>query len=133
MLRLGAGYMFDKDVMDTYAKEGISCIKSDIFWDEHGISVKQFLYDIRYLFCLLQSATKKRVNPYLVHHRYDKDGLAVWTKFEKTYAYGGSRIMKSEELEDMVLMRYNPREHKGIADYIDKFQTWMEELDALGT
>jgi hypothetical protein len=58
MLRLGAGYMFDKDVMDTYTKEGISYIKSDIFWDEHGISVKQFLYDIRYLFGLLQSATK---------------------------------------------------------------------------
>ena len=28
---------------------------------------------------------------------------------------------------------YNPREHKGVADYIDKFQTWLEEFDALGT
>ena len=41
--------------------------------------------------------------------------------------------MKFEELEEQIVLRYNPREHKGVADYIDKFQTWMEELEALGT
>ena len=86
-----------------------------------------------YLYGLLQSATKIRVNPFLVHHRNDKDGLSVWIKFEQTYAYGGSKTMRSEVLEEQIFLRYNPREHKGVADYIDKFQTWMEELEALGT
>jgi hypothetical protein len=41
--------------------------------------------------------------------------------------------MKLEELEEQVFNRYNPQEYKGVADYIDQFQTRMEELDALGT
>ena len=133
MLRLGVGYMFSKHVMEQYERDGMEFIKSDPFWEEHRISVQQFKYDTMYLYGLLQSATKNRVNPFLVHHRNDKDGLSVWIKFEQTYAYGGSKTMKSEELEEKIFLRYNPREHKGVADYIDKFQTWMEELEALGT
>ena len=56
MLRLGAGYMFDKTMMEQYEKEGIDYIKSDLFWDEYQISVKQFQYDTKYLYgcCNLQ-------------------------------------------------------------------------------
>ena len=41
--------------------------------------------------------------------------------------------MQAEELEDCIAQTYNPNDHKGVAEYIDKFQTWMEELDALCT
>ena len=133
MIRVGAGYLFEKAVMDGYAVQGMEYIESDLFWNEHAIGTKQFKYDIKFLYGILQSATKTRLNPYLIHHRNDNDGLAVWIKFDKTYANGGSKNMRSEELEEQIYLRYNPREHKGIAEYIDKFQTWMEELDALGT
>ena len=133
LLRLGMGYLVDRDVMDAYAKEGLDYIKSDPFWAEFGISIKQFKYDIKYLFGFLRSSTKKIDNPYIMQHNHDKDGLLVWIKFEKAYAFGGSRFMRSEELEDKLLTRYNPREYSGVADYIDKFQSWVEQLDALGT
>ena len=41
--------------------------------------------------------------------------------------------MHSEALEDKLVQAYNPREYKGVADYIDKLQSWVEQLDALGT
>ena len=107
-------------------------IDTDEFWDEYHISVAQFKCDISYLYGLLKSATKQRVNPYLVMHRHDKDGLLVWQKFQQNYAYGGSKRVKSEELEEQVFKRYDPREYNGMVDYIDRFQAWMEELDALG-
>ena len=133
MIRVGAGYLFEKAVMDGYALQGMEYIESDLFWNEHAIGTKQFKYDIKFLYGILQSATKTRLNPYLIHHCNDKDGLAVWIKFDKTYANGRSKNMGSEELEEQIYLHYNPREHKGIAEYVDKFQTWMEELDALGT
>ena len=133
MLRLGAGYLFKDTLIKKYQTEGMEYVRSDEFWSEFGISENQFVYDINYLYGLLQSATKQRSNPYLIHHKKDKDGLIVWIKFEKAYAYNGSRVIKSEELEDELYKKYDPRAHKGIADYIDKFQTWMEELEALGT
>ena len=131
MLRLGVGYIFQDEVMKNYEKSGMDYILSDGFWEKYGISEKQFKYESTYLYGLLQSATKKRSNPYLIHHKKDKDGLTVWIKFEKAYAYNGSKIIKSEELEEQIYEKYDSRKHKGIADYIDKFQTWMEELDAL--
>ena len=79
MLRLGAGYLFDRMVMQSYEFEGIAYIKSDLFWMEHQISIPQFKYDVMYLYGLLQSATRKKTNPYIVHHRQDKDGLAAHT------------------------------------------------------
>ena len=42
MLRLGAGYMVDRMVMEQYEKKGMDFIKDDAFWTEFGISVKQF-------------------------------------------------------------------------------------------
>ena len=133
-MRIGLGYLIEEDVMDAYAKEGLDYIKSDPFWAEFGISVKQFKYnDIKYLYGLLQSSTKKMANPYIVQHRHDKNGLHVWIKFEKAYAFGGSKSMRSEELEDKLLTCYNPREYSRVADYINKFQSWVEQLDALGT
>jgi hypothetical protein len=108
MLRLGAGYLFKEDVMNKYQAKGIDYIRSDEFWEEYGINENQFVYDINYLFGLLQSATKQRSNPYLIHHKKDKDGLIVWIKFEKAYAYNGSRVIKSEELEDQIYKKYDP-------------------------
>ena len=133
MLRIGIGYMLDADVVKAYQEDGLDYIQTDRFWEEHGISVNQFTYDTKYLYGMLQSATKKIVNPHLVHHKKNKDGLMVWIKFQKSYAHGGSKTMKSDDLEDKVINRYDPRAFKGVGDYIDKFQTWMEELDALGT
>ena len=35
MLRLGAGYLFDRKVMQAYEQDGAAFIKSDQFWEEH--------------------------------------------------------------------------------------------------
>ena len=133
MLQLGAGYLFEKDLMERYLNEGISIVNTDVFWNKYHISVAQFQCDTVFLYGLLQSATKKSINSHILQHRHDKDGLAVWIKFKKSYAYGGSKNIKSEDLEEKLYAHYDPRQYKGIVEYIDSFQLWMEELEALGT
>ena len=50
MLRLGAGYMFEDSVKLIYEKQGLGHIESDDFWDEHGVSLRQFKVDMKYLY-----------------------------------------------------------------------------------
>jgi len=77
MLRLGARYMFEDSVKLMYEKQGLGYIESDDFWDEHEMSLKQFKVDMKYLYGLLQSATRSHANPYLLQHKHNKDGLQV--------------------------------------------------------
>ena len=133
MIRIGLGYSFEKEVIEHYAKDGLEYVASDAFWEEYQIGVNQFKYNIKYLYGLLLSATRKWCNSFLIHHKKDKNGLAVWLKFEKSYGNKSFKAMKSENLEDKIYASYEPTEHNGIADYIDKFQTWIAELDALQT
>ena len=130
---LGMSYLLMPDVHKGYNSDGIDYFKSESFWTTYKIGYLQVDYDLKYLYGLLQAATRGRANPYLVRHQKDKDGLAVWLKFEETYAHGGSKMMKSELLEDKLSKPYDPKSYKGLAEYIDHFQTWIEELDALGT
>jgi len=133
LLMIGMSYMLTKEVQEGYKHLGMEYIKSDTFWQAHRVGYLQVEYDLKYLYGMLQAATKGRANPYLVHHKQERDGLAVWLKFEQAYAHGGSKTMKSEELEEKLNKTYDPRVYKGLAKYIDHFQTWIEELDALGT
>ena len=57
----------------------------------------------------------------------------MWINFEKTYLNGSSNYIYTKELNKLIALAYNSSEHKGIAEYIGKFQTWMEELDVLHT
>jgi hypothetical protein len=119
---IGMSYMLTKEVQEGYKHLGMEYIKSDTFWQAHRIGYLQVEYDLKYLYGMLQAATKGRANPYLVHHKQERDGLAVWLKFEQAYAYGGSKTMKSEELEEKLNKTYDPRVYKGLAEYIDHFQ-----------
>ena len=130
---IGMTYMLNQDVQDGFKRSGMEYFKSNTFWQTYQIGIPQVEHDMNYFFGLLQAATKGRANPYLVHHKKDRNGLAVWMKFEQTYAHGGSKTMKSELLEENLYKAYDPQAYKGIAEYIDHFQTWIEELDALGT
>jgi len=104
-------------------EKGLDYFKSDAFWEQYKISFPQVEFDLDYLYGLLQAATKGRANPYLVHHRTDRNGLEVWIKFEKTYAHDGSKTIKSEELEEKVFQLYDVEAYGGIVDYIDHFET----------
>ena len=101
MLRLDVGYMFEESVKMMYEQ-------SDDFWDEYQVSLRQFKSNMKYLYGLLQSATRSQSNPYFLQHKHDKDSLQAWIKFEQAYSYGGSKNLKSEELKDNKYVRKSP-------------------------
>ena len=73
MLQLGAGYLFEKDLINRYLNEGMSLVTADIFWNTYRISVAHFQCDITFLYGLLQSVTKKSINPHILQHSDDKN------------------------------------------------------------
>ena len=106
---LAMGYLVSQEVHREYRTDGFEYFRSDLFWNQFNIPYPQVLYDVQYLYGLLLSANNKRQNPHLVRHKQDMNGLEVWLKFEASYAYGGSKTMKSEELKDNFLKRYDSR------------------------
>ena len=133
MIRVGLGYMFEAQLQADYDSMGLQIAHRQEFWKNYRISYQQLKQDSEYLYGLLKSATKNRTNPFIMRHKNTRDGLSVWIAFQKTYVYGGSEKIRSNELEERLLEPYNSKTYKGIAQYIDEFQSWVEELDGLGT
>ena len=133
MIRIGLGYLFEHQVQHDYETLGLDIAHKDEFWHTYRISYQQLKQDSEYLYGLLKSATKTKTNPFIMRHKNTRDGLSVWIAFQKTYVYGGSEKIRSNELEELMLQPFNPRAYKGVSHYIDEFQSWVEELDGLGT
>ncbi|MEM7375623.1 MAG: reverse transcriptase domain-containing protein, partial [Bacteroidota bacterium] len=132
LYRIGLGYLLDDILIDQYLDQGILLIEKDSFWEKYRISVTQFTYDTQYLYGLLRSATKSIANPIVLRHKQDKDGLKVWISFLNTYSHGGSKEVRIHDLEERIYGHYSPKIHKTVTQFVDRFQTWMEELQGLG-
>lgn len=133
LIRIGLGYIFANGFQDLYAEEGLGIADQDDFWDTYRISQRQLKQDSEYLYGLLKSATKSKMNPIIMRNKSTRDGIKVWIAFQNAYAYGGSKKLRSNELEEKLISSYNPKAYKGISHYIDEFQSWVEELDGLKT
>ena len=125
--------MLESKVQEAYEMMGLEIAHDPQFWETYHISYLQLKQDSENLYGLLKSSTKSKTNPYIMRHKDTKDGLTVWMAFQKAYAFGGSVKIRANELEELMLQPYNPSAYKGISNYIDEFQSWVEELDALKT
>ena len=132
MYRIGIGYLLDPTVQEDYKNNGMDSITTKEFWEVHRINKHQFVYDIQYLYGTLRSATKNITNSIIQSQRSTRDGLTVWIKFMENYAHGGATEVKIQELETKIYMSYDHRKYPSLAQFIDHFQAWIEELQGLG-
>ena len=99
---------------------------------EHEVSFKQYKYDNQYLYGILQSSTKSLRNDIILKYKQARDGLSAWAMFEERYSHNGCAENTAEELEGKLSTAvYDEKQHKNIATFIDKLQTWAEELDGI--
>ena len=67
------------------------------------------------LFGLLQSATKGHPCAHIIQNKEEQDGLLAWIGLTEDNKHSGSESLKSEELEDLVLLPCDHRAWKTVA------------------
>ena len=131
LLQVGAGYLASNKFVEAYKILGEEYLKTDKFWNTYKISYPQALYDTRYLYGILVTATKDMQHKIILKYEVNQDGILAWDEFKKDFAYDGSEDLKIEQLEAQVHQPYSPRKPGGMAGYIDKFQAYIAELETM--
>ena len=77
------------------------------------------------------TATKDFQNSHILRYQKKKDGVKAWIALNNAYKDGGSSILKTEDLLELLRTEYNAKSWASVAVYIDRFQTWMAQVIAL--
>ena len=131
LLQVGAGYLASNEFVEAYKILGEEYLKTDKFWNTYKVSYPQALYDTRYLYGILVTATKDMQHKIILKYEANQDGILAWDEFKKDFAHDGSEDLKIEQLEAQVHQPYSAREPGGMAAYIDKFQAYIAELETM--
>ena len=131
LLQVGAGYLASNNFVEAYKILGEEYLKTDKFWNTYKISYPQALYDMRYLYGILVTATKDMQHKIILKFESSQDGILAWNELKKDFAHDGSEDLKIEQLEAQVHQPYSSCEPGGMAGYIDKFQAYVAELETM--
>ena len=131
LLQVGAGYLASKEFVDVYKTLKEEYFKTQQFWNTYKVSYPQALYDVRYLYGILLTATQKMQHKIILKYEASQDGILAWNEFKKDFAHDGSEDLKIEQLETKVHEPYSSREPGSMAAFIDKFQAYVAELETM--
>jgi len=67
----------------------------------------------------------------LTKHARTKDGIKVWDEWMKAYFHEGSFQNRIINLEAELHRQYNPNYHMDVVTFIDKFTSYVFELEGL--
>ena len=132
LIRLGMGHLFNSWVVAQYQDtSNYEFAKSDEFWEKFHVSYNQFVEDSRYLYGILRSATKDRVDPIVNSYVDTQNGLAAWTFMVEKHSCGGEDEELLSKLERQIMTPYDPVKHKDPLSFSDRFYSWVTELQSI--
>lgn len=131
LLQVGAGYMTQPAFLSHYKELKTDYLKSDVFWNIHKISQAQSAYDREYLYGILVMATMKVQHKTIIKYQQSQDGILAWEELKAEFEYDGSKELCLEQLESLAQTPYTNSDAGGMASYIDKFQAYIAELEAI--
>ena len=76
LLQEGAGHLFNPDFVAKYKENGIDYFKSDTLWDTQKISYNQAIWDMKYLYGILMTATREWEHKAIINIGQPK--MAYW-------------------------------------------------------
>jgi hypothetical protein len=103
LLQVGAGYLVSTGFVRNYLEQGAAYFKTDEFWYAHFTSEAQALSDRNALYGLLLSSNKPD-QQILLKYEDSQDGIRAWAKFQTEWAHDGSKALRVEVLEELVLV-----------------------------
>src|SRR5574339_694002 len=89
----------------------------------------QELYDRKYLYGILVSATMKIQHKTIIKYENSLDGILAWQELKEEFEYDGSKELRLEQLENQIQKPYTG--NIPMASFIDKFQATMAELEVI--
>lgn len=128
LVQVGAGYMIRPMFIETYKEEGIEYLTSKEFWALHRVSMAQTLHDKVYLYKVLLTATSLIQHKTISKYQHSLDGIKAWHELKEEFEYDRSKEMRIEQLE--MLIQTPCSSTKTMARFIDKFQSYMAEIEA---
>ena len=134
LIRLGVGYLFEEYTIQKWKEYGnFEFAKEMEFWDMFQISYNQVIADSKYLYGILLSATKGRVDPQVVMYKKGQNGLAAWLHMKGRHLHEGTNTetVLLTELENKMMAKYDNSKHKSLLAYLDKFYSWAVQLDGI--
>lgn len=130
-MQVGAGCLTNSTFLDMYEKLGKDCLKTDVFWKMFKVSYPQAVSDRSYLNEMLVTATMNMQHKTILKYELSQDGILAWRDLKNDFEYDSSKELRFEQLELMVSKPYNSSDPGGMAAYIDKFQSYMAELETI--
>ena len=131
LLQVGAGYMTQPVFIELYKELKTDYLKSDVFWNLYKVSFAQALYDKQYLYGILVTATMSMQHKTIMKYQDSLDGILAWNEFKTEFEYDGSKELRIEQLEALAQTSYSRAETGCMAAYIDKFQSYIAELESI--
>jgi hypothetical protein len=131
LLQVGAGYLTSPSFVQSYRNNQSKFFTTDLFWQTYKISQPQAIYDKHYLYGIIMTATRDMQNKTVLRYEDSQDGILAWDDFKHDFAYDGSKELRLEQLESQTLKPYRSNTPGGMAAYIDKFQSYIAELEVL--
>ena len=89
----------------------------------------QALYNREYLYGILLTATMKLQHKTIIKYEHNLEGILAWHELKEEFEYDGSKELRLEQLETLVQTPYSSNETMSM--FIDKFQAYMAELEAI--
>ena len=106
-------------------------LRSPEFWREYSVSQAQAVCDKQYLYGMLLSSNSNPQHKILLQCADSKDGIRAWATFKAECAYDGSAELRLEQLEVLIGRPYDLDSLDGLSGYIDRFQSYMSEIEIL--
>lgn len=135
LLLTGCGYLLEDSVFDEYQKQGEQYFSTDEFWMQYRVTYAQATYDIKYLFGLLLSTMKEKVQLCPILHNFYLnnvlDGLRAWRELTDHYIYGPYKEAKIHILEERLRKPCEATNGTEVLSYLNTYHSALIELSEL--
>jgi hypothetical protein len=103
----------------------------DDIWRYYQVSCHQIKYDTEYFYGMLVSACRSITSKTIAKYDKDRDGILAWTDIRKDFDHDGSKTLRMENLAEALNVQFDPDQVGGLASYLDRFITALNELEVL--
>src|SRR5210317_1128720 len=95
------------------------------------ISVKQFLFNIAWLYGALQQSPPGKGSTIVKSYERSQDGILVWKKFLATYRHGGNVAVYLNQQQSLLQKEYHLQYPGGMLQFVEDFETAFTNIDAV--
>ena len=107
---------------------GTDCFHLDVFWETHGISPAQAIFDQDYPYGIIMTATSMFSQKTILKYESTHNGTMTWHELKMDFQYNGSKELKLVQLENLTQTKYSDITPGGLAGYLETFQANVAEL-----